>query len=175
MLGSDITLRDGRVVHLRPTAPDDVPELLQGFGRMSEHARYMRLMHVVKEPNVERMRAAIASFPEHGIGLVATTPAADGYDIAASCIAIFADDGKKCEFAITVDAAFSGTGLGTALMTALIAEARKRGLEEMEGFVLSENQPMLRLARRLGFSTGFVRGDPSVRLCRLELQPAVAG
>src|SRR5205823_4715515 len=111
---------DGRAVHVRPMSPDDVDELVQGFQRMSEHARYMRLMHIVREPNVERMRAAIASFPEHGIGLVATTPAADGFDIAASCVAIFAADRKKCEFAITVDAAFGRTGLATAMMTVLM-------------------------------------------------------
>ena len=52
-------------------------------------------------------------------------------------------------------------------MTTLIDEARRRGLKEMEGFVLSQNQSMLRLAKRLGFRIESEPGDPSVRICRL--------
>jgi acetyltransferase len=169
MVSSDINLRDGRAVHLRATCLADEAELLQAFERMSEEARYMRLMHIVREPNLERVRGVLASFPEDGIGIVATVPAADGIDIVGSAIAMFASDRTNCEFAITVDAAFGGTGLGTALMTALIDEARRRGLKQMEGFVLSENQPMLRLARRLGFSVKYAPGDTSVRICHLSL------
>ena len=169
MVSSDITLRDGRTVHLRATRAADEAELLQTFERMSDEARYMRLMHVVREPNLERVRSVLASFPEDGIGIVATVPAADGIDIVGSAIAMFASDRTSCEFAITVDAAFGGAGLGTTLMTALIDEARRRGLKEMEGFVLSENKSMLRLARRLGFSFKYAPGDTSVRICRLAL------
>jgi hypothetical protein len=39
----------------------------------------------------------------------------------------------------------------------------------MEGFVLAVNQPMLRLARRLGFSVSPDPDDPSLRICRLRL------
>jgi hypothetical protein len=53
---------------------------------MSDEARYMRLMHVVREPNLERVRSVLASFPEAGIGIVATVPAADGIDIVGSAI-----------------------------------------------------------------------------------------
>ena len=169
MVSSDITLRDGRAVHLRATGPADEAELLQAFERMSEEARYMRLMHVVREPNLERVRSVLASFPEDGIGIVATVPAADGIDIVGSAIAMFANGAASCEFAITVDAAFGGTGLGTTLMTVLIDEARSRGRKEMEGFVLSENKPMLRLAKRLGFSIKYAPDDTSVRICRLAL------
>ena len=169
MDSSTLTLRDGRSVRLRAVAPTDEAELLQAFARMSDAARYMRMMHVVREPDVQRLRAVLASFPERGIGIVATVPAADGIDIVASAIAIFADDGPRCEFAISVAAAFGGDGLGTAVMRALIAEAKRRGIQEMEGYVLSENQPMLRLARSLGFSSAFCPGDASVRICRLAL------
>jgi acetyltransferase len=165
----DVSLRDGRMVQLRPTRPSDEAELLQLFHRMSDHARYMRAMHVVREPNLERVRGVLASFPQRGIGLVATVPAQDGIDIVASAIAVFSADGTGCEFATTVDARYGGAGLGTIVMTALIEEARRRGLKEMEGYVLTENQPMLRLARRLGFSVRPEPGDASVRICRLAL------
>jgi acetyltransferase len=165
----DITLRDGRCVHLRATVPADEAEILQSFERMGADARYLRFMHVVHEPDLERLRAVLASFPQAGIGIVATIPAADGIDIVGSAIAVFAGDRTGCEFATSVAAAFGGAGLGTALMTALIAEAGRRGLKEMEGFVLTQNQPMLRLARRMGFGIAPQPGDASLRVCRLAL------
>jgi acetyltransferase len=167
----DHTLRDGRTVQVRATLPSDVAEILQAFERMSAEARYMRLMHVVREPDRERVRGVLASFPQAGIGIVATVPAADGLDVAGSATAIFAAEGTSCEFAISVAEAYGGTGLGTVLMQALIAEAGRRGLKEMEGYVLSQNTPMLRLARRLGFSIAFEPGDASVRVVRLALAP----
>ena len=57
-------------------------------------------------------------------------------------------------------------------MTTLIDEARRRGLKEMEGFVLTQNQSMLRLAKRLGFRIAYEPGDASVRICRLTLNPS---
>jgi hypothetical protein len=38
-------------------------------------------------------------------------------------------------------------------MKAIIDAAARRGLKEMEGFVLRRNHSMLRLARRLGFAS----------------------
>jgi hypothetical protein len=47
--------------------------------------------------------------------------------------------------------------------------AKRRGPHEMEGYVLANNQPMLRLASRLGFGISPDPDDPSVRICRLRL------
>jgi acetyltransferase len=129
----------------------------------------MRFMRVVSAPDVARLRQVLASFPEHGIGIVATVPAEDGIDIVGSAIAVFASDRAACEFAITVTAPFGGTGLGTLLMRTLIDEAARRGMREMEGFVLATNQSMLRLASRLGFSVTRDPDDATIRLCRLKL------
>jgi RimJ/RimL family protein N-acetyltransferase len=165
----DVTLRDGRVAHLRTMSAQDEAELLQAFDRMSDDARYMRFMRVVREPNLERLRKVLGSFPENGIGLVATVPAADGLDIVGSAIAVIESEAGTCEFAINVDSKFGGSGLATELMKQLIDTARKRGLQMMEGFVLTENQSMLRLARRLGFSIVTDPDDRAVRICRLQL------
>jgi len=165
----DATLRDGRTVHLRAIRPADEAELLQAFGRLSPDARYMRFMRPVREPNAERLRSTLAAMPERGIGIVATIPADDGIDIVGGTICIFGDDRKTGEFAITVASEFGGTGLARTLMTALIEAARKRGLKRMEGFVLAMNQPMLRLARRLGFAIARDPDDGTVRHCSLDL------
>jgi acetyltransferase len=150
----------------------DEAELLQAFGRMSEDARYMRFMRVVREPNLERLRKVLASFPENGIGLVATVPATDGFDIVGSAIAIIESEAHACEFAINVATPFGGSGLATALLKTLIDAARRRGLQVMEGFVLAENESMLRLAKKLGFTIAPDPEDRAVRICRLPLAAA---
>ena len=165
----DVTLRDGRVVHLRALLPTDEKELLQAFGRMSAEARYMRFMRSVREVNVQRLREALDSFPEGGSGIVATVPAEDGADIAASAVFFVGEDPTTCEFAIAVQSNFGGVGLATTLMNALIDSARKRDLRTMEGFVLAVNEPMLRLARRMGFSVAPDPNDRAIRICRIEL------
>ena len=165
----DFALRDGRTVHIRAMRPADEAELVQAFSRMSEDARYMRFMRFVREPNLERVRTTLASFPEAGIGIVATVPAADGIDIAGTATYLVGSAPNACEFAISVASDFGGVGLASALLTALIAAAKRRGLKEMDGFVLAVNQPMLRLARRLGFSIAADPEDGTVRICRLRL------
>ena len=167
---ADVTLRDGRVVHLRAMLPTDEKELLQAFERMPDEARYMRFMRFVRDANLQRLRAALDSFPEGGNGIVATVAADDGSDIVASAVFFVGEDATTCEFAISVQSSFNGVGLATALLTALIDAARTRGLKTMEGFVLKVNAPMLRLARRLGFSVAPDPDDGAIRICRLDLE-----
>ena len=139
---------------MRAILPTDEKELLEAFERMSAEARYMRFMRSVRELNVQRLREALDSFPEGGSGIVATVPAEDGSRHRGQRRVFRWQDPTTCEFAITVQSNFGGVGLATKLLTALIDAARKRGLTTMEGFVLAVNEPMLRLAKRLGFSVG---------------------
>ena len=110
--------------------------------------------------------------PEGGEGIVATVPAADGVDIVASAIYVVSEDSTTCEFAISVGSGFGGVGLASTLMAMLIDSARRRGLEMMEGFVLTTNKPMLSIARRLGFGVAPDPDDGAVRICRLDLSAA---
>jgi acetyltransferase len=165
----DFSLRDGRIVHLRAMGKSDEAAILHAFDQLSPDARYMRFMRVVGEPNLERLRKALASFPESGLGIVAT---AGGSDIVGSAVFLIGNDPNRCEFSTTVADSYGGQGLGRALMDALIGAATQRGLREMEGFVLARNQPMLRLTARLGFGITPDPDDASVRICRLRLAAA---
>jgi len=148
----DTTLRDGRSVRVRAMSVADDAEILQAFDHLSEDVRYMRFMRVVREVDRNRLRKTLASFPEHGFGLVATVPAADGFDIVGSAIFVIDKNPSVCEFAITILPEYGGAGLGRTLLSALIATAKRGGLKEMEAFVLAVNRPMLKLASSLGFS-----------------------
>ena len=111
----DVNLRDGRAVHVRAMRPTDEAEILQAFDRLSPDARYMRFMRTVREVNLERVRKTLASFPACGLGIVATIPAADGFDIVGSAMFVLGGDPSTCEFAITIAADYGGAGLGRTL------------------------------------------------------------
>lgn len=166
----DTTLRDGRSVRVRAMSVADDTEILQAFDHLSEDVRYMRFMRVVREVDRDRLRKTLASFPERGFGIVATVPAADGFDIVGSAILVIDKNPSVCEFAITILPEYGRAGLGRTLLSALIATAKRRGLKEMEGFVLTVNRPMLKLASSLGFSIARDPDDVSVCNCRLSLE-----
>jgi acetyltransferase len=167
----DLTARNGRVVRVRAVTPADEEEILQAFERLGSHSRYMRFMHAVREVNTRRLREVLASFPAKGLAIAATVPADDGIDIVGMATFILGADPARAEFAISVADDWAGAGLGRSLMTLLIEAARRRGLAELEGFVLADNGPMLRLAQKLGFEVKRDPDDFGVRVCRLPLQP----
>ncbi len=57
----------------------------------------------------------------------------------------------RCSCSIAVARAFSGIGIGTAMMEILIDEARAVGCEQMELEVVSENAAAVALYKKLGF------------------------
>jgi GNAT superfamily N-acetyltransferase len=166
---TDVALRNGRTVRLRAIGPADEEELLQAFDRLGAHARYMRFMHSVREANIPRLRKVLDSFPEKGLAIAATVPAEDGIDIVGAASFMIGPRGDDCEFALSVVDEWAGAGLGRALLSALVEAARRRGLREMTGFVLAQNDAMLRLAARLGFEVKRDPDDFSQCICRLAL------
>jgi len=54
------------------------------------------------------MRKVLASFPEHGVGIAATVPAADGIDIVGTAIFVLGSDPTTVPFASAVCASSAG-------------------------------------------------------------------
>jgi acetyltransferase len=78
-------------------------------------------------------------------------------------------DGQSCEFALTVADDWQRQGIGRQLMQRLMTFARDRGLEIMEGDVLTQNHKMLKLCRKLGFRKLHDSEAPDVTLVRRHL------
>jgi acetyltransferase len=62
-------------------------------------------------------------------------------------------------------------GLGVHLLSALIDLARQSGVRRLFGSTLSENGPMLRLARRFGFKRSLEPGAAILTRLSLALRP----
>jgi RimJ/RimL family protein N-acetyltransferase len=169
-----VILRDGREVRLRGIVAADAPEIVQAFERLTSDSRYARFMHHKRHLNPEALARSVQPVAGRDFVYVATIPADDGVDIvgAAQYVPVREGDTAHCEFAITVAEDWHGSGLATQLMQSLIRRARRDGYATMEGLVLAANQPMLRLATRLGFEVARDAEDPTVVTVRRTLVPA---
>jgi acetyltransferase len=81
-------------------------------------------------------------------------------------------DGATCEFGIAVEDAWQGRGLGRALMNALESCARERGLKEIIGYVLAENDDMGTLMRNRMYDVRRDEDDGTVLRFAKPLQTA---
>ena len=168
--GESFLARDGRPLRLRPIDPGDVVALQRAFKRMTPEQVRLRVFHALNELPDPIARHLCNVDPEVVAAFVVTDD--DGGEIRGEARAHFDRVTEGAEFAIAIDPAFTGNGVGWALMTRLIETSRALGMREIWGHVLAENGGMLDLAARLGFSREGVTGEPGLLLVRLPLVQA---
>jgi acetyltransferase len=143
-------LRDGTIVHLRPIRPEDEPGIIDLVARQSAEDRRMRFftsMHGISHELAARLTQIDY---DREVALVAE-PAGRGMIWGVARFAADPDN-IRAEYAVAVRTDMKGRGLGYLLMTRLLEVAKARGLSEIFGEVLRENQPMLKMDRELGFA-----------------------
>lgn len=157
---------DGRALRLRPVLPADVDALKRGFARLTPEQVRQRTFHRMNELSDEAA---------HRLAHVdAATTAAyvvvdDDGELHGEARLHVDPSAESAEFALIVDPAMLGIGIGRALMRRLIEEARRRGLRELWGTVLADNALMLDFSHRLGASREGVPGEADVVRVRFDL------
>ena len=146
------TAPDGAVVTIRPIRPADFELEREFVAGLSPVTGYHRLMST-RTPSFEELRRFTDVDPTREVAFIATTEAG-GRERQVGVARYVKDEVRpgEAEFAIVLADAWQRRGLGRALLSALIDEARREHLRRLVGSTLSENEGMLRLARRLGFS-----------------------
>ena len=144
---TDVILRDGSTLRLRPPAAEDADALLEFFSNLSEHSRYLRfhgfpalgpkLVEPVLDPDWHERGALLGSH--------------DGRIVAlANWVRL--RDPRVAEVAFTVGDDYQGRGIGTRLLEQLAARAAGAGIEEFVAEVMYENRNMLDVFRNAGFA-----------------------
>lgn len=101
---SDIALRDGSTVHVRPIRPDDEPRLLELLESLSMDARALRFFSAGVDLKAAAHRDSIVDYDDR-FGLVATT----GTDPRIVGHALYSREGaERAEVAITIADSFQG-------------------------------------------------------------------
>lgn len=164
--GADVTLPRGKHCQIRQLNDGDAAPLLEMFAHCSETDVYLRCFAAIKN-FPETMAARLAHMdPTQEIALVATPPAGEPEAILGLAHVILErEQDQTAEFDVIVRTDQKGHGIGYALMSALLREARTRGLCAVTGFILQENRAMLQMAGELGFKVErYVGGVAEVRV-----------
>ena len=173
---TDVVLRDGSIVHVRPVLLDDRALLISFIDDLSPESIYLRFLHIMKpEQAVKEMLPS----PERYALLGMREEIVIGHAIYATTIP------GKADAAVVVADAYQGRGLGTILLGQLTQAAISAGISELEAHVAPENAAMLQVLRELGFPT-ILKSEPGLihvtfpasllpkALARFEQREAVA-
>jgi len=144
----------------------------EGFRELSSESRHLRFFTAVRELP-ENVRARLADVDGWRNAAIVAFDAAvmlpdhpEGKPIGVARW-MGSDDGPP-ELSITIIDAYQGMGVGTRLMDALLALARKRGVRRIVADVLRENTGMRTLVNR--YRAVVQRsGDPLVVRYRIDV------
>ncbi|MGC8492552.1 MAG: bifunctional acetate--CoA ligase family protein/GNAT family N-acetyltransferase [Syntrophobacteraceae bacterium] len=169
-LEETIRLPDGRTLLLRPIRPEDEPAYVRLFESLPPEDIMRRFLHAMKTfPH--SLAASLTQLDydrEMALVLIGENEVADTPLLGV--VGFTADaDNDRAEFAILLHRTMTGMGLGPMMMRKIIQAARRRGIKELYGDVLSENFPMLKICRALGFSLKRMPDDAGVVTASLVL------
>jgi acetyltransferase len=174
-LEGTMALPDGTVLALRPIRPEDAEIERRFVAGLSEETRYFRFFYRQHELTPAMIGRLTQVDYDREIALLALTGDPDapgGQSIVGIARYIANPDFASAEFAVVVTDAWQRRGVAFALMKALIACARRKGLRTLHGVVLRANQNMLKFVQRLGFVVHEDAEDPDQVTVSLALDPA---
>ena len=152
---------------IRPIQPEDAAEHMAFFGRISSQDVRYRFFSAMREMSPEMTARLTRIDYDREMAFIAVNET-NGQTVGVARL-VGDTDGRSGEFAVIVQADMKGRGLATHLMHRLIAWARARGLTEVVGQILADNQPMLAFIRHRGFTVHRMADDPEVMEARLVL------
>ena len=147
----DAVLKDGRTVLIRPIRPDDLDAMLEMWSRLSSETIRMRFF-APRTMDAEQMRYFTEVDYDRRFAVVAESA---GRILGVSRFDRLEEDPEAAEFALLVEDAEQGRGIGTVLLRALTEPAEDLGVSRFVGDVLRENERMLRVMRDAGFEPAF--------------------
>jgi len=168
-LVQQVQLSDGTDIVIRPIRPEDA-ELEQQFVRdLSSESKYFRFMSTIHELSLDMLVRFTQIDYHEEMALIAVKPDNNGEEELGVARYATNIDKISCEFALVVSDRWQGRGVARLLMQNLIDVARSKGLEKMEGQVLSNNSKMLTLMKALNFKIRNDPDDPGVKLAEIRL------
>ena len=160
------TVREGvGELFIRPIRPEDAPLLVQLFDSLSPQSVYFRFFSPLKTlPH--RMLARFTQIDyDREIALVALLePEPNDKMLGVARVITYVHNRKHAEFSVIVGDLWQGKGIGAELLKRCLLISKERGIEKVNGIVLSENIQMLALGRKLGFSVKRIPGESEYEL-----------
>lgn len=152
-----IQLNDGTDIVIRPIRPEDAEMEARFVRELSKESKYFRFMNALQELSQEMLVRFTQIDYHNEMALIAVKPTGASEEQIGVARYTTNLDKTSCEFALVVSDQWQGRGIAHRLMQILMEIARDRGLDRMDGQVLSSNTRMLELVASLGFR---IENDP---------------
>jgi acetyl coenzyme A synthetase (ADP forming)-like protein len=157
-LETDVVLRDGCTVHVRPARPDDRDRLEDYFIALSDESRRLRFWGQVVNVSEQAEHAVEIDYGDH-LTLLAFS-GTDPAEVVGGAQYI-REGAARAEIAMSVSDELQGHGLASILIAHLAEAARAHGIEFFSAQVLPENHRMIDVFRGTGFPVT-IRARPGV-------------
>ena len=145
---SDILLRDGSTLRLRPIKPDDAHALIDFHKRLSPRSVYFRYFSPLPELG-EGRAISISTVDYHdSFGLIGELA---GRLVAFACYYRDGAAHDRAEVAFVTEDALQGRGIATRMLERLAEIARDQGIATFEAYVLGDNRKMMDVFINTGF------------------------
>jgi len=167
-----VTLRDGRVVTVRPLEPSDREGLAAAVRRLSPETRYLRFASP-KPHLTKRELDFLVNIDHHRHEAILATDPTTGRGIAVVRYVEIPQEPGTVEIAATVADDWQGHGLGPALLAQLAQRAREEGHSAVRAAVLATNQRSIAMLTRAGFAS--LKSQGTLREYELPLTGAEPG
>jgi acetyltransferase len=162
-------LLDGTTVIIRPIRANDSGMEQEFIRHLSKESRYFRFMASLRELSPKKLQYFTEIDYDRHMAFVATIMHEDKELEIGVARYVFTENPDSCEFGITVDDAWQGSGVAELLMISLEDTARECGFKTMEGIVLPGNDKMLHFAQKHGFKVHSIQGEADTVHIELQL------
>ena len=163
-----VKLKDGIEVLIRKAEPEDSRMLYLMFKSLSVVTVFRRFLM----PNLRLEAADMQKMLEDpSVTSLIATIRRDGKEQAVAEARYATDStGRVAEAAVVVSDDLQNRGLGTALFSDLIAEARSQGLKTMFAYFDVDNKAIIRVGQKFGFKLAPMKGWPDYSMLKAELE-----
>jgi acetyltransferase len=162
-LTTEHPLKNGSSYVVRPLRWSDGDNLKRLLTSLSEESRFMRFLSNIKEFSPKQLARLTQIDYHRDIALTAVVEHEGREELIGVARYMLLPNSSSAEFALVVQDAYQGQGIGSTLMTALFDVAKDQQLKEIEGMVLTKNTQMLDLMSRLGFTIEMDPEDHALR------------
>lgn len=146
-----IVAKDGRTLAVRAIKPEDEPAWLAFLNRCSEESLRYRFRHLFKRATHEMaVRFCFIDY-DREVALVAETNSPRGPQLVGVARLVAEPDHDAAEYAVLIEDAWQGQGVGAAMLDRCLEIARSWGLRRVFGEAARDNVRMLALFRSRAF------------------------
>lgn len=155
-LVTDVVLRDGSTVRVRPARPSDATRVEDYLIGLSPETRRLRFWTQAIDVRELAARVVDVDYENH-LTLLAVTGGDEGTVVGGA--QFIRTDGARAEFGVSVTDAYQGKGLGSILIGLTAQAAAEKGVSTLVAEVLPENHRMINVLRTSGFPVS-IRATP---------------